>query len=336
MSSKTHHSVEGTAFEDAAQLIDALRPSHPFWQANDPQDWLFRGQRDASWALTPSALRNIAADNDSQVAQEYAQVSRFYRLADAQGLARPGDSPALEESLTGPSWPAEAPWPSRETYAISALAQHFGVSTRLLDWSRKSLVGAWFAAEGAARAHKEDKKTERMRAVLDQAGVEPAKASQAVEEIFGRPADRLAVWALCRKGKGASALTQAGVRLVTAPRASNPNLHMQSGLLTVRPIKRKEREGAGPVDGRPLEALLIEEAKCEVDEGGLRTPDGTYILRKLTLSADQAGVLLWHLRDRFVQGVVIYSGYAGVARSVEELTLRGKRPSAAPSAPGRK
>jgi hypothetical protein len=40
-------------------------------------------------------------------------------------------------------------WPSIEYYDLIALAQHHGLSARLLDWSRRSYVAAYFAASDA-------------------------------------------------------------------------------------------------------------------------------------------------------------------------------------------
>jgi hypothetical protein len=84
-----------------------------------------------------------------------------------------------------------------------ALAQHYGVPTRLLDWTRQARVAAYFAA------------------------LEPPK-----------PAERLAVWALVanvlgRLSRESSPLGGACV-VASAPRASNPHLHAQAGVFTVQ------------------------------------------------------------------------------------------------------
>jgi hypothetical protein len=80
----------------------------------------FRGQRCAAWAVTPTVFR----DNNER--QERNYVHRFRSRAGTRSAQSPGyDNRAL--------------WLS--------LMQHYGLPTRLLDWSRSPLVAAYFALE---------------------------------------------------------------------------------------------------------------------------------------------------------------------------------------------
>ena len=137
-----------------------------FWQLLSPEKslvsssarLLFRGQADERWNLVPSVLRDAGAlTSERQVLKEWAYLEMFVRHCDALGLQIPHDSAGLREkylSLEHPQGPAGAAintglWPPSELYPLMALAQHYGIPTRLLDWSTRSHVAAYFAVSDA-------------------------------------------------------------------------------------------------------------------------------------------------------------------------------------------
>ena len=218
---------EPPPYKTAAAFLAALSPSHETWR---DRFWIFRGQGSAKWDLVPSALRgkppptwcredHWPADLPARLRVERELVLEFWGLADRVGLAVPEDSAwlrsprGLRAVFGAPTDPAKG-WPPADFLGIAVLAQHYGVPTRLLDWTWKPRIAAYFAA----------------RDVM----------------VHGDLGDKsLAVWALWTKAISTlwepATNEDPDVEIVHAPLAPNPNLAAQAGILTVvRGAQEKE------------------------------------------------------------------------------------------------
>lgn len=148
--------------ETARELIDHLSPLNPIWDAGT---FIFRGQGSDDYKLTPSICRRgpgsfaegsarkaFAYSVSGQVHLELEVLRRFLGGCDRSGLSVPGYTEQIKRKMAmEPQFFLNAgdPWPQQSMYEIMAVAQHYDVPTRLLDWTERSFVACYFAASSA-------------------------------------------------------------------------------------------------------------------------------------------------------------------------------------------
>lgn len=119
-----------SSWSDLADLVEH------FSYFNGP-DWLFRGVTEAKHGLVPKIgrektrkLKPVSGSNTDRVRIPYRTEDERAVLAMFRQQAR-----------------AHLQSPPQSEFEWLAIAQHFGLPTRLLDWTNSLLVAAWFAVE---------------------------------------------------------------------------------------------------------------------------------------------------------------------------------------------
>lgn len=292
--------IKVETFDTAEALLEALSRRDARWVPR-PTDWMFRGQGDSSWDLTPSALRENCrfyfggsevftphATHGDQIMGEASMVRAFLLQVDRQGLLVPEHTGRWKNfpSMIGDLLQQHGggAWPTGELAPLFALAQHHGVPTRLMDWSERPYVAAYFAA------------------------VDAAELAERGEQDSGL----LAIWAL---GTSAGALLREhnlDLRYVSPLRHSNPNLRAQEGIFTL--LVDEKRDWKGDARFPALNVLIEKRARALKTKG---RAIGVH-MRKLELPVSQAGKMLRLLEDEWVSGAYLYPGLDGAVRGMLE------------------
>jgi hypothetical protein len=304
------NAVDEKECETAEDLLAELSFSAPAYNGLRPL-WAFRGHgNDHDYKLVPATLRHQRTNpirlgytfdvklgplptKTEQVQAEYDLLREYYWSVDARGLPIPEDGQLLR---TPEGWLPLAgkmraqSWPLAELRSFMALAQQYGIPTRLLDWTDRPPIAAYFAAREAAQGLKEN----RM-------------------QKSGRPVTHLAVWCInvdwviydawpSRDGE------TPGVLVITAPRASNPNLNAQGGIFITEAVVPNDPDQV--LHPEPLNEVVTRRWNAI----GGRDP----VMRHLTMPVTEAGKLLRLLYEENVSAATVYPGFKGVADSMTE------------------
>lgn len=174
METRKYPTYELREFTDANELWDALSPTKKI-DPNCVDNIVYRGQADSKWKLIPSVLREkppfltlgLEATADELVTNEVLLISSFVKNCDRIGIRVPGDSQHLrsehldigkqDKFLINPSL-----WPNPELLDVMAMAQHHGVPTRLLDWTRLAYTALYFATSSCLANYENWQKDSRL------------------------------------------------------------------------------------------------------------------------------------------------------------------------------
>lgn len=227
-------------FKSARDLINYVSPLNSFW---DTGEYIFRGQPSDRYTLTASICRRgegsfahssprkVFADTFlRQLSFELEVLRRFLKGCDRSGLVVPGYSHEIKNKMVyDPEFLTtfEEPWPSADFFEIMAVAQHYDVPTRLLDWTERSFVACYFAA------------------------------STANFELDEMEMPKIAIWAL----DTAQSKNWQSLSIIRTPGGTSKNQAAQSGLFTTHNVERSIFENAYKPEALEAVQEIYEHAK---------------------------------------------------------------------------
>jgi hypothetical protein len=298
-------------FSSAKEFFDCLSPVGGLGGGGyEHRTYIYRGLESEEYELIPSAFRRgqwlkhmgrwFPAPRRKtawQIGAEVETLWTFFEIADRHGLRLPEDSQSLRstfEECRSSEYPQKnrsglSVWPPSGLLSIMALAQHYGVPTRLLDWSWSPYIAAYFAASGACGklvAHPGNIQNQRLIVwVLD---THFMKLDSIMVKLI--PGER-------------------PIQLVSAPAADNENLRAQQGLFLL--FRPEQFDPEADFICEPFDEALVRAAQT----WATTVP----IFYKLTLPWTEADELLRILNIVGINAASIKPGFLGAAEAVKEM-----------------
>ena len=271
--------------------------------------YIYRGESSDKYKLIPSALReknhkhivnsvktlfssyNYENENSEhfQMIAEYIYLHEFYLFCDYRGLRIPNIDD-FRNKLIGQVDPNKMTefnntWLPSKYIEIAGLAQHYGVLTRLLDWSRDINVAIYFAISGLMKIE------------------EPKMLKNIV------------LWVLDTITLNVAEKDRPGVILYTPEYAGNPNLCAQKGVFSLYSIANDSR---GYYEKHFKENDKIVKPFDEIIKEQVNGYNEEPILYKILIPTPQDDELYDYLSKQGYDASLIFPGYEGAAKTISE------------------
>lgn len=313
-------------YESADSLLTAINYGGELYNLMGSH-LIYRGHYSSEYQLIPFALRNGGLDafispkdltyekvffasqlEFVQMMSEYLLLYKFYSLCDRYHLKLP-DCPRLRNGIVKGydpySFSHRENWLPVEFWEVAALAQHYGVPTRLLDWTYNINTALYFAIKDYIKPLTASERLLRTETLLKSRGNE--------KEPFCE------IWMLdtrvvvAKEGK-------LPLELIRPPYNGNPNLAAQEGVFTlwriIKPVhidSGKWKFDATLKDVTPLDQLLVKKLS------ELKVNEQPYLYR-ISFPRKASVEIYDYLKQIGHTAAKLFPGYDGVTVAMKEDT----------------
>ncbi|OMF17064.1 hypothetical protein BK131_03575 [Paenibacillus amylolyticus] len=307
--------VETVHISSAKELFEVLSPFDDRYNLLN-NGYIFRGVASTMHFLLPTALRpenfeyiksfsNLSKfiiqdgkDYNTEFFQrffEYGILYDFFVNSDSNGLKIPHVD-ALRNSI-GMYYKEMSmiyeEWLPKELHELAALAQHYGLPTRLLDWSSDPFVSLYFASINSLKQNNDSD-------------------------------EYMVLWAMNRYRIEFESVTEtySQLEIINPPYGGNDNLRSQKGILTYwRGDELLNPDGSINfeigIDRRPLDELLQE--SLSENERYLKEP--FKIFYKFLIPNKEARAIFIALEKMNYNAARLFPGFDGIAMLMRERLL---------------
>lgn len=313
-------------FQNPHELLVALSPSNNRFIA-EGHKWIFRGQLDGpreneEGELIPSAHRIIdklksfsfveidkigVRTYADQLQAEYRLVMDFAYSATKRGLSLPGldllvfDTEGEEILLSRIEAVVEgrdSQWPISNLLCATAIAQHYGIPTCMLDWTESGRTALYFSASNS---------------------IEPQRASSS---------SKFVVWALNVEAIREIYIDDTAyfanrIRVIDAPRSICPTLAAQQGMFTILEYGLDAEDVFKPIPfemgiRRRIEQIVEKNEHDKYPILYTEIESRRPILTKYIMNKEYAGETMRLLAHEGVSPATLFPGYGGITKSIKE------------------
>lgn len=299
--------------------------------------FVFRGHSHSNYRLVPSALREdithycrhatkITKDElpeDIQILNEAYILRDFFNTCDYNGLALPNVE-RLRETIFSFSdiktFFQEEMWLPEDLYEIAALAQHYGLPTRLLDWTYDINTSIYFVLSDYL-----NNKYPFTPDNIDIWALDTKICTNTVMLKFPLPIsnhqkNEIFVGDLLNIKENRFPL-----KVIRPQYNGNPNLCAQKGVFTLWEVKKSNAFDVTnvAVDRKPLDELLKDFIS---NNDGIKPFIHPPILYRISMPNREIYKLYEYIKSSHIDASTIYPGYNGVVQSIQDdITMKNIR-----------